>query len=364
MEFTFGTFVTNMVFSGLLLHISAHFLESQKTVNERMVKIIFICIILSMFRMLIPVEFFFSHTIGIPVVLPHVHSMLKISLFHGYINLKEFLLLIWLTGALVKGYIILHKYQSLKKILMMVPEIQSRELTYIVSEMHLCKRDIRIVKLNGVLPCITGLLHPVIILPDIEADKEKISYILKHELLHYIHHDLWFKAAGELLGIIYWWNPVIIILNKQINFMTEIKDDMILTAQMNERQKIEYSQCMIRLVQETTVRKTDFSLGLAKNNIGLLEKRISYIFNQSRKDKKNGMVLLLLLLSLVSHWLIFEPRYPIPPDCQIYDDLKDYEIICEDGQYYIIENGEKIKIDGPDFIRPYEKGDEKKYEKN
>ena len=33
-------------------------------------------------------------------------------------------------------------------------------------------------------------------------------YILKHELNHYIHHDLWFKAFGELISIIYWWNPI------------------------------------------------------------------------------------------------------------------------------------------------------------
>ncbi len=321
-----------MVFSGLLLCLNSHFLKRQKAFSERLIKIIYICIVLSMFRMLVPIEFFFSHTVSIPLILPYVHSMLEIPLFQGHLNLKEFLLLIWFTGALVKGYIILHKYQSLKKILMMVPEIQSGELSHILSEMHLSKNDVRIIKLDGVFPCITGLLHPVIILPDIDADKKEMLYILNHELLHYIHHDLWFKAAGELMSIIYWWNPVIIILNRQINFLTEIKDDMALTAQMNERQKIEYLQCMIGIVQKIKVSKADFSLGLAENNIGLLEKRIFLIFDQRRKATKSRIALLLFLLSLASHWLTFEPRYPIPPDCQPCTDLSSYDSFYENGE--------------------------------
>ena len=82
------------------------------------------------------------------------------------------------------------------------------------------------------------------------------------------------------------------------------------------------------------------------------------------KNKRNGFAVVLLVLALVSNWLIFEPRYPIPAEYQTYDDLKDLEIIYEDSEYYMIEDGEKVKVSGPDFLMPYVEGDEVLYENN
>ncbi len=324
MGFTFGTFVTNMVFGSLIFCVSAAFLGRQESVNKRTLQAVSVCMVLGIVRMLVPVEFFFSRTVGVPVILPYMHTLLKIPLFGGYMNLKELLVLVWVAGSLVKGWKILHKYRNLKKILTAAPVVQSREITQILSEMHLNGQNIRIVKQEGIFPCIAGLRQPVVLLPDMDLSREEMSYILKHELLHYTHHHLWFKMAGELMGILYWWNPIIVILQRQITFITEIKDDMVLTSSMEELQKVKYSQCLVRVAKETGNGKAEFFLGLAENGAGMLKKRILFILGGNGKNKRNGFAVVLLVLALVSNWLIFEPRYPIPAEYQTYDDLKDF----------------------------------------
>ena len=70
MNVSFGTFITNLFFSGILLFTIGLFFKRQKNIDKISLKIFVVCTVLSMLRMVFPVEFFFSYTIGIPIILP------------------------------------------------------------------------------------------------------------------------------------------------------------------------------------------------------------------------------------------------------------------------------------------------------
>ena len=343
MNISFGTFITNLFFSSILLFAIGHFFKRQKNIDKISLKIFVVCTVLSMLRMVFPVEFFFSYTIGIPIILPKIHSFLETSIYRQSITVIEILIILWFGTALFKGAFTIHKYIQLRRILSKIPETHSKEVDDILSEMNIQKNKVRILTIDVSFPCIVGFINPTILLPNANLSKSELTYILKHELNHYIHHDLWFKAFGELISIIYWWNPIQFILKKQINFITEINNDHILTKYMNERQKLQYLKCMILIAKNNTNIESNFSLSYAEHDTTLLKQRFFYILN-NHSNKMNGrkLAFVVLVLFLVSYLFTFEPKYKIPEMYQPYTDLSEYETFTKDGQLYMIKNGKLI----------------------
>lgn len=59
---------------------------------------------------------------------------------------------------------------------------------------------------------ITGILKPVILLPDCGYTKEEMQMILLHETAHFQRRDLWWKAIFMAVRSVYWYNPVIALM--------------------------------------------------------------------------------------------------------------------------------------------------------
>uniref|UniRef100_UPI001D010544 M56 family metallopeptidase n=1 Tax=Paenibacillus polymyxa TaxID=1406 RepID=UPI001D010544 len=65
-------------------------------------------------------------------------------------------------------------------------------------------------------PIMYGLLRPTIVLPIETYTKEEQYFIMRHELQHYFYKDNWRKQIIEILCALYWWNPFVYILRKQL----------------------------------------------------------------------------------------------------------------------------------------------------
>ena len=64
-------------------------------------------------------------------------------------------------------------------------------------------------------PFIKGLRHPVIYLPEKECNEKELEFILMHEYLHWKRKDLWKKFIINIIGMIFWWNPLAYLLCKE-----------------------------------------------------------------------------------------------------------------------------------------------------
>lgn len=67
-------------------------------------------------------------------------------------------------------------------------------------------------------PVITGLLHPVLLLPTRAESwsSETLKMVMLHELGHVQRRDLWTSLAGQIACALHWFNPLVWILRKRL----------------------------------------------------------------------------------------------------------------------------------------------------
>ena len=81
-------------------------------------------------------------------------------------------------------------------------------------------------------PMLTGFLKPVILLPERIYGEQELLLILRHELMHYKHHDLWYKLVLLLANAVHWFNPLVWLMNRQAGRDVEkVCDDAVVAGQ-------------------------------------------------------------------------------------------------------------------------------------
>lgn len=137
-------------------------------------------------------------------------------------TLSEVLLTVWIVGSLVIGSIMLtcnllfHKRlcgdrQRLEDIL----KAENRDSgTHIYNDFKNVKKrrcDIFITDKTTV-PCLTGMFHPAVYLSRefLETfSDESLTFMICHEMTHYLHRDHIWAFIRCLLLVLYWWNPLV-----------------------------------------------------------------------------------------------------------------------------------------------------------
>lgn len=98
------------------------------------------------------------------------------------------------------------------------------EIKELREELHF-KRNFEVYQIPGInLSFNIGILRPVIILQN-EYDDEDLKLILKHELIHMRRGDLLVNMMLELVNCLHWFNPMIYLLESEINSVCEMSCD-------------------------------------------------------------------------------------------------------------------------------------------
>ena len=186
----------------------------------------------------------------------------------------------------------------------------------ILEEYH-CTKQILIYQVPGLSsPAISGLIHPVILLPDREYSDQDLRFIFMHELNHYLHHDLWKIFFWELVVCIYWWNPLSYMIRRLIKDTAEYANDIRLTKDRDELTRTNYMLSLLNTSKQTHTFHTLPTLHFQEGTILNIEKRCDLI-SDSPKIRRNlfsqfihiGSISLLFTLSLC---FIFQPSSPAP----------------------------------------------------
>ena len=64
-------------------------------------------------------------------------------------------------------------------------------------------------------PMLIGFAKPTIVLPYKLYGENELVMILRHELTHYKHHDLWYKLILLCANALHWFNPLVWLMNRQ-----------------------------------------------------------------------------------------------------------------------------------------------------
>ena len=203
---------------------------------------------------------------------------------------KEIILYIWIAGAMLFLTREIYVYKSFyKKLKSMSDEIQDDSYTHNVLEV--CKKSLKINKRIIVKECsrikspmITGIFKPVITIPSMEYNENKLEMIFTHELIHYKRKDLVIKIIALIVNVMNWFNPIAYIIRNSINVTCELSLDEQLVKEMDKSKRKYYGETILELIEYSQNSSLVIGTSVCKSRREL-ERRLKKIvyFKRSRK---------------------------------------------------------------------------------
>lgn len=189
-----------------------------------------------------------------------------------------------------------------------------------------------------------GLFQKWIYLPDEEYTQEELYYIMKHEYTHFCNRDGTVKLLTILLCCVFWWNPAVYLLKKDVEQILEIKCDVNATEDFSKKQRLEYLLTIVRTLKGSP-ELTDGSsppfmaTGLAfRTEHDDIKERFELI---TKATKRFGMryqaafIGLAVLMTVLSYSFVLQPAFD-PPVEDIYTDntVQEWEL----SDIYLIQH--------------------------
>lgn len=341
-----GSFITS-VLASLILGLYCYFyMKHSSSTMYRESKVISVILFIAGCRLLLPFNLVPTYNLKITVVLPTIADFLyrESSLW----SLEYFQILITVSFAIGVVVLITHFTRAyLYKRDITKVSYTDDKLSYILSE---CINDLgssnnitaRYIDAK-VSPFIIGIIHPVIFVPSgIFCDNE-MPYVLKHEIIHYQRKDLLVVFFIAILQCLFWWNPFIKLIRRQLGHSLEFSNDMSLVETFNLNEKIEYVECIAKAVRATTSDASGVALSFAKSSDPVVLSRVKNILN-SNETKSHQSFITMIIISIIvlgiSFTIMPEAYTPFPEEeaeaLGLVTFEKDRTYFVDKGTYYDI----------------------------
>lgn len=252
---------------------------------------------------------------------PMVYILLKAfekDLGRGYLFLPTkrififaiVILLIWCLGTLIMSVYMLHDVRKVKKKYadMFPCERETQEVFEdILQKLHLGKNGKR-VKLQlrqsyrAQVPCVTGILHPTVILPVAKYSSQELMYILMHEAMHYKQGDILLKRVSIIVCAIHFFNPLSWLLLTEIQKWSEYACDY--RVCQHNRKIHEYFEVLMRNAAGEGMRSR-LASHLMENRHELVERAKKMKSVYGKKRSKLGAVIILCLAFILSSMTVY-----------------------------------------------------------
>lgn len=146
-------------------------------------------------------------------------------------------------------------------------------------------------------PMLIGFIHPCILLPDANLSEKEFYYTILHELTHYRRGDLYYKWLIQITLCIYWFNPLLYLVERNVNHLCELSCDEAVTNRLPScQQRQEYANTLLNaMAAGGGYREHLASLTLSETK-QLLKERLEAIMNK----KKYSVTTKILLTELTA----------------------------------------------------------------
>ena len=217
------------------------------------------------------------------------------------------LLALWISGIITMLILVIRSALCLHILKKSALPLQSQKVQQLYQR---CLNDTGITKNVPIYstahlksPVIVGFLKPCIYLPihliadDNETD---IRYMLLHELQHYKHKDGIANYLMNLVGIIYWFNPLVWYALKEMRSDREIACDTSVLKLLKSEDYVAYGNTLINFAEKISLTPFPFASGIS-GNMKQMKRRILNIASYERPNlqKKLKSITAFLLLSIL-----------------------------------------------------------------
>lgn len=215
-----------------------------------------------------------------------------------HITWETALIALWLAGMAVMLAITGVSALRLKKALKAakpIPQAWQNIADEIGNELGI-KKHIRIVMIEGFpSPALAAGVKPTVVLPSelLNKDVDDVRFALLHELTHIKRKDNAISLLLLILRSVYWFNPVVWLMVKQMRLDMETACDSRLTRPMSILDKKRYAGTMLSMYAQQQVRYVlGMALGQTKKTA---EQRLRGMFMRSRSSHRGRMTAILLV---------------------------------------------------------------------
>jgi beta-lactamase regulating signal transducer with metallopeptidase domain len=232
---------------------------------------------------------------------------------------------LWLFGSVWRGFTVLSSYRRTQDLLSTTIEKAPSLSSHIESDVYTSTRVAS--------PLVVGLIKPKIIIPKSITEQlkyEQLQAIVLHENAHIKRKDNWFGLFQEIIAILFWWSPVIRLLNKKIHVEREIACDLRAVNEMKNTKQ--YAQSLIDCAKLMIVEhRSVLAMGLFSKKKEL-SYRVGAVLKNSQFKKPSVAVIAVLCsvltITTIQATQVFSPKISIKhteADARHYSLLPQYE---------------------------------------
>lgn len=217
---------------------------------------LFVLAILILIKLLLPYEFTFTKTLASKVILLVIDTIGDYRLF-GVITAFRLSLIGWLSVSSLLFLHIFRNHRKLVDVLSVVPATDDGKINDLLTELCIQKKLKRMPKVIlldiQTSPFIVGFKKSTIVLPN-NLSEDAYRFILLHELEHVKHRHVYIKTFVEVVSILYWWNPLIWFIRREIIRALEIHSDSNVMQLLDERTKLDYLNAIVTLTRKFSIQ--------------------------------------------------------------------------------------------------------------
>ncbi len=192
-------------------------------------------------------------------------------------------------------------------------------------------------------PMLIGFIKPMILLPERIYSEQELLLILRHELMHYKHYDLWYKLILLAANAVHWFNPCVYLMARQaVRDVEQVCDDNVVAGQDMAYRKA-YSMTILNTMASQKGIALSTCLSKDAQNV---KKRFAGIL-QPKQYKRGAVVFLgVALLAMAASGCLqigekdialeaYEKVAKFLPEDAIHDPTV-YEVVGEEEDEYML----------------------------
>ena len=176
------------------------------------------------------------------------------------------------------------------------------------------------------MPSVTGFFAPTFLLPELKLTQQQLQEVLRHELGHFLGRDAWIKLGISVFQLVFWWNPLVYLLGKDLNFLLEVRADAYAIGKRSEEEQLDYLEAVTEVIRQLGTNKkrlpnyTHALQGAGANDQLYMRMQLAFEKRPRRSRGRGLLAACLAALLLASYSFVVQPR-SYPEEADWYFDL-------------------------------------------
>lgn len=369
MQITVYSVIMTVLWSNLLILLFSVLQRNHRFLDICSVSGMILLYLFCVIRMFIPMEFSWVTVIQSDQIFNALHKFFYASVpltSHDVIEVRHLLISIWITVSIILLIQLMSNYFRLNQDIANLSCTKDERLDEILREIGQKEKKslkVEVVKSQEVdTPLGVGIIRKKILIPDREYDSKDLFYILRHEYIHHKNRDLFVQLLVNILCVLYWWNPFVYLLRRDIEHSFEMRCDQMVVQGMDTEEVADYLETLLKVFRlkkqcSKGEKHVTGALGIIRSNRADIKSRFQTLVRESAFDYKTYgkqvAATVMVIILIVSYSFIIQPVI-LPSDADMGIGSGIYEVETSgsyimhhtDGSYeMIILEGENVILD-------------------